>query len=397
MIVITGIGMMLPIGTGKAGVLRSLRSSESGISRGEHFDGALPEPRSLGLLRNFQPKDYIPAMKARRMSRFSQLALCSAIEAVQDAGALITDENRLRHGVAVGTGIASTSSTDSFYEGLLREGPEGTNPMVFPETVQNIAAAHIGMHFSITGPNITFSHADISSELALAYACGLLKAGAYDRFLVTGADELSAAVVLGFDALGFLSDSMQPYGRRRDGFVPAEGAATLVLEREEDARARGAKIYAGVPAVEFSSSPVQGIRHDRSGRSMAEAMRSAAAAAGVASPGFIAGCANSTRDLDRLEAEAIRAVFGHDCPVPVSALRSFYGYFPADGMARIAAAALCLGEGMVPSTLGLADPSPDCALPRLSCSALEHAAETAMITSFSAGGSAAATVIRRPR
>ncbi|GAB4482992.1 MAG: beta-ketoacyl-ACP synthase II [Thermodesulfovibrionales bacterium] len=396
MIAITGIGAIMPNGTGRAAFLASLGSAGGWISGGEDFGGSLPEPRSLGRVRNFQPKDYIPAMKARRMSRFSQLALCSAIEAVQDAGLRIADENRLRCGVAVGTGIASTSSTDSFYEGLLREGPEGTNPMVFPETVQNIAAAHIGMHFTITGPNITFSQTDISSELALSYACGLLAAGAYDCFIVTGADELSPSLVIGYDALGLLADRMLPYGSDRAGFVPAEGAATLVLERTEDARRRGAKVYAEVAGVCFSSSPVQGIGYDESGRSMAGALRSAAAALGGALPGFIVACANSSRALDRLECGALREVFGPDCRVPVRPLRGLYGYFPSDGMARIAAAALCIAEGIVPAGLEPGGPVSGGGCLPLPSGGTASSPETAIVNSFSAGGSAAATVLRRP-
>ena len=396
MIAITGIGIVSPIGIGKNNVLDSLLRSISGVSASENFRLPRSNITKLGEIKDFIPKKYIPPMKARRMSRFSHLGLASAIEAVADSGIELSESNCFTTGIALGTGLASTDSTDKFYEGLLREGPEGTNPIIFPETVQNIAASHISIHFGIKGPNITFSHSDISSELALFYGCELLRDGLVDLVIAAGADELSIAAVAGYSSLGLLSQEMMPFDVRRDGFVLSEGGAAVVLERLEDAKKRNAHIYCTVAASAFSSFPASTIQYDRSCESMKHSMENAVSNAGIEHPDFISASANSTKDLDRLETAAIKDVFGSRASsIPVSAFRSFYGFFPGDGMFRIAAAAVCIKEGIIPATLGLQIPSPECDLDYVTDGPRKTDIYSVMINSFSSGGSAAAIVLKR--
>jgi 3-oxoacyl-[acyl-carrier-protein] synthase II len=326
------------------------------------------------------------------MSRFSQFSLVSAIEAMKDAGLDINENNRYRVAVAVGTGLASTDSTDKFYEGLLRDGPEGTNPILFPETVQNIAAAHISMHFGTRGQNITFSHADISSELALYYACELLNDGLTDIAIVSGADELSATELAGYSGFNVLSNDMGPFDKKRNGFVLGEGGATIILERKEDADKRGAKAYCTIGAAEITSYPALITSYDKSRESMKKAMLTALTKAGLKIPGFTSACANSTSDLDQLEAESIRELFGHT--VPVTAFRSYNGYFPADGVLRVASTALCLNRAIVPAIAGLINPMDGCGLDLVIGHPRPLHADSALITSFSTGGSAASIVLK---
>lgn len=334
-------------------------------------------------------------MKVRRMSRFSLFSLASAIEAVRDAGLEISDYNRFSTGIAVGTGLASTDSTDRFYEGLLKEGPDSTNPMVFPETVQNIAASHISIHMGTRGPNITFSHADISSELALFYGCELLRDGRADAVIIAGADELSISAVTGYASLGLLSNTMMPFDTSRNGFVLAEGGCSIVIERLEDAQKRKAGIYCTISACAFSSSPATTMHYDSTRKSMVHSMRSALEQAGVSMPGFISASANATRDLDRLETEAVKEVFGSRAGnIPVSATRSYFGYFPSDGMLRTAMAALCLRHGIIPRTLGLRNPSPECDLDYVTDGTRNKTLDSVMINSFSNGGSAASIILK---
>lgn len=385
MIAITGIGIVSPLGIGKDQVLCTLREGTPAITSFQDF--AFRGIERFGRVAGFTAKDFIPAMAARRMSRFSQLAVAAGLEAAKDAGLQIDDRNRTRVAVAAGTGIASTGSTDTFYSGLLSGGPEGTNPMVFPETVQNIAASHIAMHFSIRGPNITFSQGDISAELALSYGCDLLMNGLADAVIVAGADELSASSVIGFASLGLLSGEMMPFDRKRGGFVLAEGAAALVLERLEDARKRQAPLRCLLARTAFSSSPVAPTDYDKSGASLREAMEEAA---GGERPDFVSAAANSTQDLDMIEAAVIAAIFGR---VPVTALRSLYGYYPSDGLLRIAASIICLGEGVIPAVAGLEEPLDD---------GLDYviALRTAgprsvLVNSFSPGGTAASVLLAK--
>lgn len=393
MIAITGIGVICPAGINSENLTRSFMDTKTGIAESTNFGLPYAGITTLGEVKNFAAKDHIPVMKARRMSRFSQFGLASAVEAIKDAGFRISDSNRYQIAIAVGTGLASTGSTDSFYEGLLREGPEGTNPILFPETVQNIAAAHISMHFGTRGQNITFSHADISSELALFYACELLNDGQADMVIVSGADELSIVELAGYSGFNILSNHMMPFDKKRTGFVLGEGAATIILERKEDADKRGAKICCTIAAAEITSCPTLIASYDKSRESMEKAMRAAVAKAGLRAPGFISASANSTTDLDHLESESIREVFGH--AIPVTAFRSYNGYFPADGILRIASTALCLSRGIVPVIAGLKEPLDGCALDLVINNPRAVHADSALITSFSTGGTAASIVLKK--
>lgn len=395
MIVITGIGMISPSGIGTEQVLASLSQSLPGISDAHAAGFEVHGVRTAGAVRNFTVKDFIPAMAARRMSRFSRLAVASAVSAVRDSGLVFSDANQSKTGVAVGTGLASTSSTDTFYQGLLREGPDGTNPMVFPETVQNIGASHIAMHFGITGPNITFSQMDASSEMALSYCCGLLENGEADAAVVCGSDELSVSLLTGYSSLGLLSAHMKPFDRGRSGFVAGEGGASLVLERIDDARRRGAHVYAIVSSVSFGSAPAGQMRYDDTGRSMTAAMQGAMRESGIDFPGCISAAADGSPDLDRYEADAIREVFGSAHQVPVTALRAYNGYFPSDGMLRIAAAVLCMRNSMIPAVPGLTDPLYAGGLGYVMNAPLLQVHDSVMINSFSAGGNAASVLLRK--
>ncbi len=392
MIAITGIGIVAPTGIGKQAVVRTLRAGSAVFSSASDAGFDLPAVHAVGVVRDFRPKDFIPPMVARRMSRFSQLAVASAVEAVAESGLSVNDETRTRIAVAVGTGIASTGSTDTFFEGLLSEGPEGTNPMIFPETVQNIAASHIGIHFSIRGPNITFSHADISSELSIAYCCGLLESGQVDAAIVSGADEMSSSLLVGYASLGLLSERMQPFDRSRGGFVAGEGGATMVLERLEDAQRRGARIHGLLAAVGFGSAPVFGPDYDTGWSSMSRSMQTAMQNSGIAQPGCVIASANGT-DLDGFEADAVAGVFGRGS-VPVTALRAYHGYYPSDGMLRIASAVLCMNEGIVPVIPGLGSPCSD-AVDYVTAGSRETGLDSVLVNSFSPGGGAASVLARK--
>ncbi|MBI5073915.1 MAG: hypothetical protein HZB62_01905 [Nitrospirae bacterium] len=393
MIAITGIGVICPAGINRENLIRSFLDTQTGIAESSGFGLPYAGLTTVGEVRDFVAKDHIPVMKARRMSRFSQFGLASAIEAIKDANFDINDANRYRVAIAVGTGLASTESTDKFYEGLLREGPEATNPILFPETVQNIAAAHISMQFGIRGQNITFSHADISSELALSYACGLLNDGLTDMAIVSGADELSAAEFVGYSGFNVLSNNMMPFDRKRNGLVLGEGAASIILERKEDADKRGAGTYCTIAAAEITSYPALITSYDSGRESMKKAMLTALAKAGISAPGFVSACANSTDALDRLEADSIRELFGH--AVPVTAFRSYNGYFPADGILRIASTALCLNRAIVPAIAGLKEPMEGCGLDLVINAPRTVHTDSALITSFSTGGAAASIVLKK--
>lgn len=393
MIAITGIGVISSLGMGKESLVLGFLEKRSGLSKsGERF---------FGECKDFSVKKYLPSLKARKMSRFSQLSLCSAIEAVEDSGIMISDDNKFRIGIFVGTGLSSTESTDSFYNGLMQDGPLGCNPILFPETVQNIAASHISIHFGIKGPNVTFSQDSISSELALFYAVELLNSNTIDAAIVAGADELNNACITGFSAMNALSKNsavgMMPFDKRRSGIVLGEGGSTIVLERLEDAKKRVAKIYSEILSSSFTSWPAGRTEFDKSAYSMKKAMSEAIAKANIKNIDVIFASANSTVDFDKAETTAIKEVFGKDAyRIPVSASRSYTGVFFGDGVLRIAGAALCIKERLIPKTLGLEIASEECDLDYVVDGPRRAAINYAMINSFSNGGSAVSIILKKP-
>ncbi len=391
MIAVTGIGVISALGTGKVSTVEGLKAGQTGIcSPGESQFG----PMGLGEVRGFSAKDFIPAMKARRLSRFTQLALCSAIEAVEDSGLNLGEMDPFRAGAIFGTALSSTGSTDSFYRGLLENGPQDTNPMLFPETVPNAAASQVAIHFGIKGPNTTFSQNEISSELALDFAVGQLMAGRLDAALVGGAEELNPIEIETFMSLRLISSGGgSPFDRSRNGFIPAEGGAVLVLEREEDALERGAHIYARIgETIGLSSAPIDGLHYDISGGSMTDAMRMALGDIGPESIDMISAAANGTKVLDTAEAGALKNIFGSSAPV--TALRSFLGSPLSDGIIRAAVTVLCMREGFVPGIPGLKDPEPEGI--SLSDKGEYREIRYALQNSFSFGGGAASVLFERP-
>lgn len=393
-IVITGIGVISAIGTDRQSLIEGLLKGVSGIRRPELFN--LPRLNLLGEARDFNPKKFIHPLKARRMSRFSMLALCSAIEAVNDSGMAIDEGRTYRIGIIVGTGLSSTESTDTFYEGLLQGGLLNVNPMIFPETVQNIAASQIAIYFGIKGQSTTFSQNETSSELALFYGVELLKDGKADAIIVTGAEEMSIATLQGFISLGVLTkkSGMMPFDRRRDGFVPGEGAATVVLERLEDALKRNAKVYGEIASIRLLSEPVERLDYDSSGDSMIRAMEGALKEAGVDKVDMISASANSSVALDMVEATAIRKVFGNK--VPVTAIRAYTGFFLSDGILRLVATILSMKKGCVPEILNSEElEGGSDFLDYVVGGPRKKMLDYAIVNSFSSGGSAASVLLER--
>ncbi len=393
MIAITGIGIISSLGMGRESLVSGFFEKRSGLLKSDKY--------FLGKCRDFSVKNYLPALKSRKMSKFSQLALCSAIEAVEDSGISVNDDNSFRIGIFVGTGLSSTESTDSFYEGLLKDGPLGCNPIIFPETVQNIAASHISIHFGIKGPNVTFSQDNLSSELALFYAMELLNSNMIDAAIVSGADELNNASITGFSAMNALSKNnsvgMVPFDKRRSGIIIGEGGATVVLERIENAKKRNTNIYSEIISSGFASFPVERTKYDTSACSFKTAMNKAIADANIKNIDVIFASANSTIDLDKSETTAIKKVFGKGAyKIPVSATRSYTGMFFGDGILRIAGAALAMREGIIPKTLGLEMPSEECDLDYVIDGPRKAAVKYALINSFSNGGNAASIILKKP-
>ncbi len=392
-IVVTGIGIISACGVGRESFWKSCLSGKTGIAPIQSFD-TLAYSSHLGAeIRDFKPRDFMPPLKYRRMSRVSRLAVAASIEALKDAAFSISSQAASAMGVVIGTGYGSTAQTDEFFVGMLKEGPEGANPSLFPDTVPNAPASQVSIYHGIKGPNTTFSHNEVSGEQALAYAYQLLQEDRADAVLVGSVDELSSVLFHSFAAVRALSpkgthgEGMSPFDRLRNGRVLGEGAGILVLEKRKHARGRGAKIYGSLVAWASTGGPVGIQRYEVEAEQMTRVMKNVLTKAGV-SPSqvdYISAAANSTKELDRAEAMAIQKVGAMASrPIPVSSLKGHIGDFCGSAALRAAAILLAMRDGQIPPTLGLKNPEFD--LDHVMGQPREAQVQYALLNGFSFGG-----------
>jgi len=367
-IVITGIGIISACGVGKEAFWESCLQGRTGIAPIKSFTTSAYSSHLGAEARDFNPKDFMPPLKYRRMSRVSRLAVAASIEALKDAELKLTPPLASAIGVIVGTGYGSTSQTDDFFVGLVREGPEGANPSLFPDTVPNAPASQIAIYHGLKGPNTTFSHNEVSGEQALTYAYRLLQENRAEVLLVGSVDELSSVLFHSFTVLRTLSprrageEGMRPFDRTRNGRVLGEGAGILVLEKKKQALNRGAKIYGSMAAYAATGSQVKINHYEAGAEQMSRVMKDVLNKGRIAPSqvSYICAAANATKELDRAEALAIQGTFGkYSRSIPVSSLKGLTGDFC--GLAALRAAAILLGmkEGKIPPTCGLHNPDFD--------------------------------------
>src|SRR3990170_6259312 len=248
-ICITGIGVVSPIGIGKEEFLSSLKKGQSGIEEIQVFDTQFSRSKKGGVVRSFHPKDFIPASKIRRLDRASQFAIAASKMALADANFSVTQENSARVGVVLGSGFCGLSSSEKFHRGQVLKGFLDLNPMLFPNTVPNAPSSYVSIELGIQGVNSTLVQSFCTAEAAIFFACDQLRKRKADLILMGGVDELSEFLFRGFSALHLLATDQGhgerscPYDKMRNGLVLGEGAGLLVIEAEEHARSRGAKIY----------------------------------------------------------------------------------------------------------------------------------------------------------
>jgi len=393
-IVITGIGIISACGIGKEAFWQNCLSGRTGIAPIQSFDTSAYFSHLGAEARDFNPKEFIPSLKYRRMSRVSRLAVAASIEALKDAALEISPESAPSIGVIMGTGYGSTSHTDDFFLGMLKEGPEGANPSLFPDTVPNAPASQVSIYHGLKGPNTTFSHNEVSGEQAMAFAFRLLREGRAAMLLVGSVDELSAVLFHSYAALRALSpkgapgeEAIRPFDRRRNGRVLGEGAGMLVLEGKRRAQDRGAKIYGSLVACCSTGSPVGIHRYEAEAEQMARAMKNTLQAAEVSHDqvDYICAAANSTPELDRAEGLAIQKVFPQASFTPVSSLQGHIGDFCGSGVLRAAALLLSMRAGKIPATLGLEEPEFD--LGHIMNGPRARQIQYALLNGFTFGGS----------
>jgi 3-oxoacyl-[acyl-carrier-protein] synthase II len=364
-ICITGIGVVSSIGIGKEEFLSSLKTGRSGVEEIKEFDTHFARSKKGGMVRSFHPKDFIPASKIRRLDRASQFAIASSRLALADAQFSLTQENSSRVGVVLGSGFCGLSSSEEFHRGQVLKGFLDLNPMLFPNTVPNAPSSYVSIELGIQGVNSTLVQSFCTAEAAIFFACDQLRKGRADLILTGGVDELSEFLFRGFSELHLLATDQGhgerscPYDKMRNGLVLGEGAGLLVIENEEHARSRRARIYGYILGYSLVGKSSHGDGSEDLDRSMKMALKGEEGA----SINYISGAGNSSKVLDAMETEAIKKTFPvESLRVPISSIKSMTGEAIASGGARMVANVLAMENGFIPPTINYHNPDPDCDL-----------------------------------
>jgi 3-oxoacyl-[acyl-carrier-protein] synthase II len=350
--------MVSSIGIGKEEFWKNSLQGVSGIKPIQRFDVSSYRSRLGGQLPEIDFKAFIKPANLRRMDRIGKIMVSAVRLAMEDSALDLKSEAPDRMGISIGTGLGSSDTVDQFFRSLLKDGPTGATPLLFQTAVPNAIASHCSIEYQIKGVNLTFSHKETSTEMAIAFAYHLLKEGKADLILAGGGDELSEPLFHVYSMLGVLSpgrgggaEGMRPFDQNRNGIVLGEGSGILVLETLEHAEKREAKVYAEIAGVGLSGSTDGLLRYDLEGDSIASAM--ALAAKDLTLVDYISSAANSTPDLDRAETLAIKKVLGERAKeISISSLKSMLGEFDGSGGIRACGVALSLDQGIIPPTIG---------------------------------------------
>lgn len=401
-VVVSGIGMVTPLGTGRTDFAANLYAGRGGIGPITGFDTARFTSHMGAEVTGFNPRDFISIRNRRRMDRLSLMATASARMALEDAGLAVTAANRDRVGIMLGVAFGSTDVAARFVGTLFSDGPQRVNPILVPNTVMNAPAGHAAIELGFRGINTTVNHHEASAETAIAYAAAEIRNGRADAMLAGGGDILSPfflEIMTHFRTLSPLdgrSEILRPFDRRRNGMVLGEGAGVLCLESRAHALARGAAPYCEISGWGLSSSPAPPTDWPAEPRGPVLAMERALKAAGAAAQDMDTVCAsaNGGPRLDALEAAALSAVFGTPSPGPwVGSLKGALGESFSSGGIRAAAMAISLKDGILPPTLGLETPLASLSFVREA--KITHPLEWGLVNGFSSGGTFASLVMKR--
>jgi 3-oxoacyl-[acyl-carrier-protein] synthase II len=404
-IVITGIGILSPIGIGKDNFAEALLQGKTGFREIGLFDTGPYRVKLAGEIADFDPVALLGKKGLRTLDRSTMMVSAAAGLALNDAKLEVTENNTRSIGVAVGTTFGSLHSISQFDRVGITEGPRSVNPSHFPNTVLNSPASQVSIRYKIKGFNTTISTGFCSGLDAVSYAVDFITLKRADVVIAGGVEELCEETFLGFHSLGCLSGAdgsasvSRPFDAERNGLILSEGAALFVLEEERHALNRGANIMAVVKGCGNAFDPEADRYFSHEGKGLEKAIRLALTDAHLNPEdiGYVAACANSTKGLDRMETRAIKEVFGsHAFNIPVSAIKSMIGEsFSASGALSLAAAAIAVNRGFVPPTMNCGGQDPECDLDYVLYNARTQQIETALVTSADPYGNNTAVVIGR--
>lgn len=406
-VVITGIGVVSPLGIGVQKNWEALLRGQSGIGPITRFDASKHSTRIAGEVKNFDPLAFIDRREARRMDHFIQFALAAAALAVEDAGidpALLEGD---RTGVYIGSGIGGLATIEESHKTLLERGPDRISPFFLVSIIINEAAGYVSIKYRSRGPNSATATACATSTHSIGDSYRMIVRGDADRMLAGGAEApVTPLGVAGFCALRAISTrndepqrASRPFDAERDGFVMSEGAGILLLEELGAARRREARIYAEIVGYGMSGDAYHVTAPAEDGEGAKAVMRRALADAGInpIEVGYINAHGTSTPFNDKIETLAIKDVFGeHARRIGVSSTKSMTGHLlGAAGALEAGITALCLANKIMTPTINYEHPDPECDLDYVPNAARPAEIRYAMSNSFGFGGTNGCLVLKR--
>jgi len=407
-VVVTGLGLVTPLGTGTEPNWESLVAGRSGIGKITRFDASPLPARIAGEVRDFEPERFIERRDLKKMDIFIQYAVGAAELAVQDASLPLPLAAPERTGVIVGVGIGGIASVEEAYLNLTAQAGRRISPFLIPRIIPNMASGQIAMRYGARGPNYATTSACASGAHAIGEALVLIRDGRQDVMLAGGAEApICVLGVGGFSAMRALATNFndeperasRPFDARRDGFVIAEGAGVLVLEEVEHARRRGARVYAELIGYGATCDAYHMTQPAPEGVGAAECMGRCLDDAGIepGAIGYINAHGTGTPFNDEAETLAVKRVFGpHAARLAISSTKSMTGHLlGAAGTVEAAYTVLTLARGVLPPTINLEEPDKACDLDYVAREARPARVDTALSNSFGFGGTNAVLAFRR--
>ncbi len=406
-VVVTGMGILSPVGNSLDEAWGNLLAGRSGIGPITHFDTEAFPTRISGEVRNFEPTDYIPPKDVKKMDPFIHYGIAAGMDALRDSGLEIDERNAERIGVAVGAGIGGLTTIERTTVSYHERGPRKISPFFVPSSIINMIAGNLSIMLGLKGPNIACVTACTTATHNIGMAARMIQHGDADAMLAGGAEFASTGTAVGgFCAARALSTrndepekASRPWDRDRDGFVLSDGAGLLVLEEYESAKARSARIYCEIGGFGMSGDAYHITAPSKGGEGPARCMQQALADAGLAPDAiqYINAHGTSTQQGDLAEVLAAKTVFGdHAEKLMISSTKSMTGHLlGAAGGVEAIFTALALHHGVIPPTINLDNPGEGCDLDFVPHTAREVAIDHALSNSFGFGGTNGTLVLQR--
>jgi len=406
-VVITGLGIISPVGNTVEQAWSNILAGKSGISRITRFDPTAFSSQIAGEVKGFDVTEYISAKEARRMDIFIHYGLAAGVQAIKDSGIVVTPENAERIGVNIGSGIGGLPMIEDTHNTYLEGGPRKISPFFIPGTIINMISGNLSIMFGLKGPNLAMVTACTTATHCIGDSARMIEYGDADIMIAGGAEStVTPLAVGGFASARALSTrnddpekASRPWDTGRDGFVLGEGAGVLVLEEYEHAKARGAKIYAEVPGFGMSADANHMTAPCEDGSGAARCMTSALRNAGIPhnQVDFINAHGTSTPLGDLAETKAVKLCFGeHAKNIAVNSTKSMTGHLlGAAGGVEAVFSALSVHHQISPPTINLVEQDPECDLDYVPNVARKMKIDVALSNSFGFGGTNGTLVFRK--